>query len=221
MIQAKNIKKSYDGNSILNGIDLTIEKGELVTIIGASGAGKTTLLQILGTLDKPDSGELIINNTPVHNLNDKNISKFRNNDIGFVFQFHHLLPEFTALENVIMPGLIQGRKRSDVEAEANELLKTLKIGHRATHKPSEMSGGEQQRVAVARALINEPSVILADEPSGNLDSNNADELHNLFIELKNSLQQTFIIVTHNRELAALSDRVIEIADGQILKNDKV
>ena len=221
MIQAKNIKKSYDGNSILNGIDLTIEKGELVTIIGASGAGKTTLLQILGTLDKPDSGELIINNTPVHNLNDKNISKFRNNDIGFVFQFHHLLPEFTALENVIMPGLIQGRKRSDVEAKANELLKTLKIDHRATHKPSEMSGGEQQRVAVARALINEPSVILADEPSGNLDSNNADELHNLFIELKNSLQQTFIIVTHNRELAALSDRVIEIADGQILKNDKV
>jgi lipoprotein-releasing system ATP-binding protein len=221
MIQAKNIKKSYDGNSILNGIDLTIEKGELVTIIGASGAGKTTLLQILGTLDKPDSGELIINNTPVHNLNDKKISKFRNNDIGFVFQFHHLLPEFTALENVIMPGLIQGRKRSDVEAKANELLKTLKIDHRATHKPSEMSGGEQQRVAVARALINEPSVILADEPSGNLDSNNADELHNLFIELKNSLQQTFIIVTHNRELAALSDRVIEIADGQILKNDKV
>jgi lipoprotein-releasing system ATP-binding protein len=221
MIQAKNIKKSYDGNSILNGIDLTIEKGELVTIIGASGAGKTTLLQILGTLDKPDSGELIINNTPVHNLNDKNISKFRNNDIGFVFQFHHLLPEFTALENVIMPGLIQGRKRSDVEAKANELLKTLKIDHRATHKPSEMSGGEQQRVAVARALINEPSVILADEPSGNLDSSNADELHNLFIELKNSLQQTFIIVTHNRELAALSDRVIEIADGQILKNDKV
>ena len=221
MIQAKNIKKSYDGNSILNGIDLTIEKGELVTIIGASGAGKTTLLQILGTLDKPDSGELIINNTPVHNLNDKNISKFRNNDIGFVFQFHHLLPEFTALENVIMPGLIQGRKRSDVEAKANELLKTLKIDHRATHKPSEMSGGEQQRVAVARALINEPSVILADEPSGNLDSKNADELHNLFIELKNSLQQTFIIVTHNRELAALSDRVIEIADGQILKNDKV
>ena len=221
MIQAKNIKKSYDGNSILNGIDLTIEKGELVTIIGASGAGKTTLLQILGTLDKPDSGELIINNTPVHNLNDKKISKFRNNEIGFVFQFHHLLPEFTALENVIMPGLIQGRKRSDVEAKANELLKTLKIDHRATHKPSEMSGGEQQRVAVARALINEPSVILADEPSGNLDSNNADELHNLFIELKNSLQQTFIIVTHNRELAALSDRVIEIADGQILKNDKV
>ena len=221
MIQAKNIKKSYDGNSILSGIDLTIEKGELVTIIGSSGAGKTTLLQILGTLDKPDSGELIINNTPVHNLNDKKISKFRNNDIGFVFQFHHLLPEFTALENVIMPGLIQGRKRSDIEAKANELLKTLKIDHRATHKPSEMSGGEQQRVAVARALINEPSVILADEPSGNLDSNNADELHNLFIELKNSLQQTFIIVTHNRELAALSDRVIEIADGQITKNDKV
>ncbi|MDG1517882.1 MAG: ABC transporter ATP-binding protein [Flavobacteriales bacterium] len=221
MIQAKNIKKSYDGNSILSGIDLTIEKGELVTIIGSSGAGKTTLLQILGTLDKPDSGELIINNTPVHNLNDKKISKFRNNDIGFVFQFHHLLPEFTALENVIMPGLIQGRKKSDIEAKANELLKTLKIDHRATHKPSEMSGGEQQRVAVARALINEPSVILADEPSGNLDSNNADELHNLFIELKNSLQQTFIIVTHNRELAALSDRVIEIADGQIIKNDKV
>ena len=221
MIIAQELHKYYGQLHVLKGVNLNIKQGEIVSIVGASGAGKTTLLQILGTLDKPDSGELIINNTPVHNLNDKKISKFRNNDIGFVFQFHHLLPEFTALENVIMPGLIQGRKRSDIEAKANELLKTLKIDHRATHKPSEMSGGEQQRVAVARALINEPSVILADEPSGNLDSNNADELHNLFIELKNSLQQTFIIVTHNRELAALSDRVIEIADGQIIKNDKV
>lgn len=220
MIEAKNITKSYGDNTILDNIDLTIKKGQLVTIIGASGAGKSTLLQIIGTLDAPDSGELLINGTPIHNLSDKKLSKFRNEDIGFVFQFHHLLPEFTALENVIMPGLINGLKRKELEQKGLELLKKLKVDHRSTHKPNEMSGGEQQRVAVARALINDPAVILADEPSGNLDSQNADELHNLFLELKEQLNQTFIIVTHNRELAKLSDRVIEIEDGKILIDEE-
>lgn len=219
MIQAKNITKSYGDNTILDGINLTIEKGQLVTIIGASGAGKSTLLQIIGTLDAPDDGELYINDIPIHELGDKKISRFRNKDIGFVFQFHHLLPEFTALENVIMPGLISGAKKQEIEQKAMELLKQLKVEHRASHKPSEMSGGEQQRVAVARALINDPAVILADEPSGNLDTQNADDLHNLFIELKEKLNQTFIIVTHNRELAKLSDRTIEIKDGKILKDE--
>lgn len=220
MIEAKNITKSYGNNTILDNIDLTIKKGQLVTIIGASGAGKSTLLQIIGTLDAPDSGELLINGTPIHNLSDKKLSKFRNEDIGFVFQFHHLLPEFTALENVIMPGLINGLKRKNLEQKGLELLKKLKVNHRSTHKPNEMSGGEQQRVAVARALINDPAVILADEPSGNLDSQNADELHNLFLELKEQLNQTFVIVTHNRELAKLSDRVIEIEDGKILSDEE-
>jgi len=219
MIRAKNIRKAFAENVILNGLDLEIQKGELVAIIGASGAGKTSLLQILGTLDKPDSGELFINGKPVHQMNDKAISNFRNSDIGFVFQFHHLLPEFTALENVAMPGLIKGGKNSEVKEKALKLLKTLKVDQRATHKPSEMSGGEQQRVAVARALINSPSVVLADEPSGNLDSNNANDLHQLFVDLKNDFNQTFIIVTHNRQLAKLADRVIEIADGKIISND--
>jgi len=219
MIKATNIKKSFGENTILNGIDLEISKGELVAIIGASGAGKTSLLQILGTLDKPDSGELFVNDKAIHDMNDKNLSRFRNSDIGFVFQFHHLLPEFTALENVLMPGLIKGTNKSEVKTKALELLKSLKVDHRASHKPSEMSGGEQQRVAVARALINSPSVILADEPSGNLDSNNANDLHNLFVDLKNEFNQTFIIVTHNRELAKLADRVIEIADGKIVSDE--
>tara|TARA_B100001094_G_C18184788_1_gene803088 strand:- start:2024 stop:2683 length:660 start_codon:yes stop_codon:yes gene_type:complete len=219
MIKAKNIRKAFAENVILNGLDLEIQKGELVAIVGASGAGKTSLLQILGTLDKPDSGELFINGKPVHQMNDKAISNFRNSDIGFVFQFHHLLPEFTALENVAMPGLIKGGKNSEVKEKAMKLLKTLKVDQRATHKPSEMSGGEQQRVAVARALINSPSVVLADEPSGNLDSNNANDLHQLFVDLKNDFNQTFIIVTHNRQLAKLADRVIEIADGKIISND--
>ncbi len=219
MIKATNIKKSFGDNTILNGIDLEISKGELVAIIGASGAGKTSLLQILGTLDKPDSGELFINDKAIHNMNDKTLSRFRNSDIGFVFQFHHLLPEFTALENVSMPGLIKGTNKAEVKARALELLKSLKVDHRASHKPSEMSGGEQQRVAVARALINSPSVILADEPSGNLDSNNANDLHDLFVDLKNEFNQTFIIVTHNRELAKLADRVIEIADGKIVSDE--
>lgn len=219
MIKAINIRKAFAENVILNGLDLEIRKGELVAIIGASGAGKTSLLQILGTLDKPDSGELFINDKPVHKMNDKEISKFRNSDIGFVFQFHHLLPEFTALENVAMPGLIKGKKNAEVKEKALELLKILKVDQRAAHKPSEMSGGEQQRVAVARALINSPSVVLADEPSGNLDSNNANDLHQLFVDLKNDFDQTFIIVTHNRQLAKLADRVIEIADGKIISND--
>ena len=219
MIRAKNIRKAFAENVILNGLDLEIQKGELVAIVGASGAGKTSLLQILGTLDKPDSGELFINDKPVHEMNDKAISNFRNSDIGFVFQFHHLLPEFTALENVAMPGLIKGGKNAEVKEKAMKLLKTLKVDQRATHKPSEMSGGEQQRVAVARALINSPSVVLADEPSGNLDSNNANDLHQLFVDLKNDFNQTFIIVTHNRQLAKLADRVIEIADGKIISND--
>ncbi len=218
MIKAQNIKKAFGENTILKGVDLEIQKGELVAIIGASGAGKTSLLQILGTLDKPNSGELYINERAVHNMGDKELSKFRNSDIGFVFQFHHLLPEFTALENVLMPGLIKGKRKSDVEKRALELLKTLKVDHRASHKPSEMSGGEQQRVAVARALINEPSVVLADEPSGNLDSNNANDLHDLFVQLKNDFEQTFVIVTHNRALAEMADRVIEIADGKISNN---
>lgn len=220
MIKAVNIKKAFGENSILNGVNLEIQQGELVAIIGASGAGKTSLLQILGTLDKPNSGEIYINNKAVHSMKDKELSRFRNSDIGFVFQFHHLLPEFTALENVTMPGLIKGSKTSEVKERAEALLKKLKVNHRAEHKPSEMSGGEQQRVAVARALINNPSVILADEPSGNLDSNNANDLHDLFVELKTEFNQTFIIVTHNRALADLADRVIEIADGNIVGNER-
>lgn len=216
MIIAKDIRKSYEENEILKGVDLEIQKGELVTIVGSSGAGKTTLLQILGTLDQPSSGELSINGVSVQNMSDKTLSQFRNNDIGFVFQFHHLLPEFTAIENVIMPGLIQGKNRKELLLKAEELLTLLNVQGRAQAKPSQMSGGEQQRVAVARALINEPAVILADEPSGNLDSENANELHQLFIKLKTELQQTFIIVTHNRGLAELSDRTIEIKDGKIV-----
>ena len=219
MIKAVNIKKSFGENHILNGVNLEIKKGELVAIIGASGAGKTSLLQILGTLDKPNGGEIYINNIPIHSMSDKELSKFRNSDIGFVFQFHHLLPEFTALENVLMPGLIMGGKSNEVKAKAVDLLKKLKVNHRSEHKPSEMSGGEQQRVAVARALINNPSVILADEPSGNLDSSNASDLHALFVELKKEFNQTFVIVTHNRELANLADRVIEIADGNIVGHE--
>jgi lipoprotein-releasing system ATP-binding protein len=218
MIIAENIRKSYEDNEILKGVDLHIKKGELVTIVGSSGAGKTTLLQIIGTLDQPTSGKLIINGEQIQNMKDKKLSSFRNRDIGFVFQFHHLLPEFSAIENVIIPGLIHGGNRKELLIKAKKLLTLLNVADRAEHKPSEMSGGEQQRVAVARALINDPAIILADEPSGNLDSENANELHQLFIKLKTELQQTFVIVTHNRALAELSDRTIEIKDGKIFSN---
>ena len=219
MIIAENIKKSYAENEILKGVDLHIKKGELVTIIGSSGAGKTTLLQIIGTLDQPSSGKLTINGKSIEGMKDKQLSNFRNKDIGFVFQFHHLLPEFSAIENVIIPGLIHGGKRKELLEKAENLLSLLNVANRAEHKPSEMSGGEQQRVAVARALINDPAIILADEPSGNLDSENANELHQLFIKLKKELNQTFVIVTHNRALAKLSDRTIEIKDGKIVINE--
>lgn len=215
MIKAANIQKKFRDLQVLKGVELNIEKGEIVSIVGASGAGKTTLLQILGTLDRPDSGELLINNTNVNLLKDKELSAFRNKNIGFVFQFHHLLPEFDALENVCIPAFINGTKESEVMQRAKELLNMLGLKDRMHHKPAELSGGEQQRVAVARALINKPGIILADEPSGNLDSKNAEELHQLFFRLRDEFQQSFIIVTHNKELAAMSDRQLIMKDGMI------
>jgi lipoprotein-releasing system ATP-binding protein len=215
IIQAKNLLKQYDSLQVLKGINLEIAENEVVSIVGASGAGKTTLLQILGTLDRPDSGELIIANKSVFTLKDKELSQFRNQKIGFVFQFHQLLPEFTALENVCLPGFIKGTPKAEVEKRALDLLRFLKVDQRSTHRPNQLSGGEQQRVAVARSLINNPAVIFADEPSGNLDSKNAEELHNLFFDLRNEFGQTFIIVTHNNELANMADRKLEIADGII------
>lgn len=214
MIQVKNINKSYGSLQVLRDINLSVKKGEVVSIVGASGAGKTTLLQIIGTLDRADSGELFINGQDVSKLKDRKLSQFRNENIGFVFQFHNLLPEFTALENVCMPALIRGRSMDEAKKEALQLLEFLNLGERAQHKPSELSGGEQQRVAVARALINKPAVILADEPSGNLDSQHAKELHNLFFQLREQYDQTFIIVTHNEELAAMADRKITMKDGK-------
>ena len=214
MIKIENIHKSYGNVEVLKGIDLSVEKGEIISIVGASGAGKTTLLQIIGTLEKPDKGNIIINNTNVNTLSEKKLSQFRNSNIGFVFQFHHLLPEFTALENILMPAMIKQTPRSEMEERARLLMDFLKISHRAGHKPSELSGGEQQRVAVARALINTPAVVLADEPSGNLDSVNARELHNLFFELRRQYNQTFIIVTHNEEFAEMADRKITMKDGK-------
>lgn len=216
MIHAKNITKSFGSLQVLKGIDLQINKGEIVTIVGASGAGKTTLLQILGTLDKADSGEIRINETLVSELNDKDLSKFRNENIGFVFQFHQLLPEFTALENVMIPGMIAYKKESACKMRAKELLDFLGLGDRITHKPNELSGGEKQRVAVARALMNEPRVIFADEPSGSLDSKNKEELHELFFKLRDQLQQTFVIVTHDESLSRLADRTIHMKDGLII-----
>ncbi len=200
---------------VLKGIDLHIAKGEIVSVVGASGAGKTTLLQILGTLDKPDNGKVVINGTDITTLPNKALSKFRNKEIGFIFQFHQLLPEFTALENVCMPAWIGKRNKSQVEDEAKQLLAFLKVENRINHKPAELSGGEQQRVAVARALINQPAVVLADEPSGNLDSANATALHDLFFELRDKYNQTFVIVTHNEELANRADRKLVIKDGRI------
>ncbi len=215
MIDAKNIKKSFGTLQVLKGITFSIGKGEIVTIVGASGAGKTTLLQILGTLDKPDEGEVLINGTDIVGLSDKKVAKLRNEEIGFVFQFHHLLPEFTALENVCIPAFLKGVKRKDAEKRARELLDFLNLKDRNHHKPNELSGGEQQRVAVARALINNPSVILADEPSGNLDSANKKELHELFFRLRDEFNQTFVIVTHDEDLATMSDRVLHIKDGVV------
>ncbi len=215
MIKASNIHKSYNGLEVLKGVNLEIKAGEFVSIVGASGAGKTTLLQILGTLDRADKGDLLIHQTKIQSLSEKQLSEFRNRKIGFVFQFHHLLPEFTALENVCLPAFIAKTPKRKAEEKAGELLDFLGLSQRTNHKPSELSGGEQQRVAVARALINSPAVIMADEPSGNLDSKNAKELHNLFFSLREKFNQTFIIVTHNEELATMADRKLTIKDGMI------
>ena len=215
MIQARGIRKRFDKLEILKGIDLTIDAGEIVAIVGPSGAGKTTLLQIIGTLDKPDIGTLLIEGIEPFRLNEKQMADFRNRHIGFVFQFHQLLPEFTALENVMIPALIARQPTSAAEKRAKELLDFLKLSDRMTHKPTELSGGEKQRVAVARALVNRPSVILADEPSGSLDTQNKEELHALFFDLRNEMGQTFVIVTHDEQLATQADRIIHMKDGQI------
>ena len=217
MIRTKEIRKSFGTLEVLKGIDLLVERGAVVSIVGPSGAGKTTLLQILGTLSRPSSGEIEIDGEAVHALSDRQLSRFRNTKIGFVFQFHHLLPEFTALENVCIPGYIGGRDRREVEKRAAELLEMLGMEHRSSHKPAELSGGEQQRVAIARALINSPAVLLADEPSGNLDTKNREEIHRLFFTLRDTLGQTVVIVTHDGQLAAMSDRKIEMIDGQIVR----
>ena len=219
MIKAKNIQKFYDDLQVLKGVDIHIKPSEVVSIVGASGAGKTTLLQILGTLDKASpvtSFELIINNINIGELNDKALAKFRNEHIGFIFQFHQLLPEFTAIENVCLPAFIKGTNKKDAEKRAKELLDFLGLSHRYNHKPNELSGGEQQRVAVARALINSPALIFADEPSGNLDSESAENLHSLFFKLRDQFGQTFVIVTHNEELANLADRKLTMVDGNIV-----
>lgn len=217
MLKATAIHKSYAQLQILKGVDFEVEKGEIVTIVGASGAGKSTLLNILGTLDKSDSGQLFINNVELNKLNNKNLSNFRNREIGFIFQFHHLLAEFDALENVCIPAFIAGVSKAEAEKRATELLDLLGLCNRLHHKPNALSGGEQQRVAVARALINKPALIFADEPSGNLDSANARELHELFVKLRNEFNQTFVIVTHNEELANISDRKVLMVDGLIVQ----
>ncbi len=219
MIQAKNIHKYYEDLHVLKGVDINVKKGEVVSIVGASGAGKTTLLQILGTLDdasKKERFKLNINSTNLNSLSEKELASFRNEHIGFIFQFHQLLPEFTAVENVCLPAFIKGTPKIDAEKRAKELLDFLGLSHRYNHKPSEMSGGEQQRVAVARALINKPDLIFADEPSGNLDSESAENLHNLFFKLRDEFGQTFVIVTHNDELANMADRKLTMVDGNIV-----
>ena len=216
MIKANNIHFSYGNLKVLKGLDLHIQKGEFVSIVGASGAGKTTLLQLLGTLDDIQAGSLIINNKEVNKLTQKELARFRNKEIGFVFQFHNLLVEFTTLENICLPAFIAGIDRKIAEEKGLALLELLGLSNRANHKPDELSGGEQQRVAVARALINSPSIVLADEPSGNLDSKNADELHNLFLKLNKDLEQTFVIITHNKALANLGSRKLEMKDGKII-----
>jgi len=216
MISGKNIHKKYGSVEVLKGVDMEIQKGEVVSIVGPSGSGKSTLLHILGTLDKADNGVVNMNNTAINSLKGKKLAEFRNRHIGFVFQFHHLLPEFTALENVCIPGWLAGRKKTEVKEEAMKLLNMLGLSHRVENKPNQLSGGEQQRVAVARALINKPDIIMADEPTGNLDSVNAKELHQLFFDLRDKFNQTFLIVTHNEELAQLSDRVLHMKDGKIV-----
>lgn len=215
MLQAKGIYKSYGELEVLKGVDLDLQQGEIVSIAGPSGSGKSTLLHILGTLDRPNSGEIVIDGQRINTLNDKLVAAFRNKHIGFVFQFHHLLPEFTALENVCIPGWINGRNKKEVSACAIDLLTSLGLGSRLYNKPGALSGGEQQRVSVARALINTPQIIFADEPSGNLDSANARELHQLFFDLRKEFNQTFLIVTHNDELATMSDRVLHMRDGKM------
>jgi lipoprotein-releasing system ATP-binding protein len=216
MIKIENIRKSFGNLEVLKGINLNVSQGEIISIVGPSGAGKTTLLQITGTLMNSDSGKIQINNSEISSLSAKKLAEFRNKNIGFVFQFHHLLPEFTAIENVCIPAYIAGRNKKETISEAEELLEFLNLSHRKNHKPGELSGGEQQRVAVARALINKPAVILADEPSGNLDSQNKTDLHNLFLSLRQKYNQTFVIVTHNDDLAQISDRIIRMVDGQII-----
>lgn len=216
MIQLKNITKSFGSLQVLRGIDLSVEEGQVVSIVGPSGAGKTTLLQIMGTLDKADSGQVIINGQDISALNQKKLSRFRNKHLGFVFQFHQLLPEFTALENIMIPAFIGGADKQEAEERARELLQFMGLADRATHKPNELSGGEKQRVAVARALVNHPDVIMADEPSGSLDSQNKEELHKLFFDLRDKYGQTFVIVTHDESLATLTDRTIHMKDGIII-----
>ncbi|PHR46272.1 MAG: lipoprotein-releasing system ATP-binding protein LolD [Fluviicola sp.] len=216
MLEANNITKKYGDVEVLKNISIKIKENELISIVGASGAGKTTLLQILGTLEHPDSGEYILNSQKPFELSPKQLAKFRNEQIGFVFQFHQLLPEFTALENAILPALIRGDLKTDAEKRAKEIFKFLNLNQRDTHKPSQLSGGEQQRVAVARSLINQPKVVLADEPSGNLDTKNSEELHQLFFDLRENFGHTFIIVTHNEHLASISDRKLEMADGKFI-----
>ena len=216
MIQLKNITKSFGSLQVLRGIDLSVEEGQVVSIVGPSGAGKTTLLQIMGTLDKADSGQVIINGQDISALNQKKLSRFRNKHLGFVFQFHQLLPEFTALENIMIPAFIGGADKKETEERARELLQFMGLADRATHKPNELSGGEKQRVAVARALVNHPDVIMADEPSGSLDSQNKEDLHKLFFDLRDKYGQTFVIVTHDESLATLTDRTIHMKDGIII-----
>ncbi len=216
MLEATQIKKEYGSLQVLKGVDLSIKSGEIVSIVGSSGAGKSTLLHILGTLDTATAGQVLLNGERIDKLKGNALAKFRNKNIGFIFQFHHLLPEFTALENVCIPGWIAGKKKKETEKKATELLQILGLAERLQNKPHQLSGGEQQRVAVARALINNPAIIMADEPTGNLDSNNARDLHNLFIELRDKYNQTFLIVTHNEELAAMSDRIVHMKDGKIV-----
>ncbi len=215
ILDAQNITKSYGALRVLNGVSLQVQKGEVISIVGASGAGKSTLLHIMGTLDKPDGGTVTIAGESIAGKKDKALASFRNHKLGFIFQFHHLLPEFTAVENVCIPAFIAGTKSATAEKRAKELMDMLKLSHRTGHKPNELSGGEQQRVAVARALMNNPAIVMADEPSGNLDSDNARDLHRLFFDLRDQLGQTFIIVTHNEDLAQMADRKIVMKDGRI------